>query len=70
MSSPRAYSGLLSTTHNCHGTLSDQEIESVKDLSADEVFNTYAVSAPVIQITDYAHIILGVNYDQVRILNS
>jgi len=70
MSSPRAYSGLLSTTHNCHGTLSDQEIESVKALSADEVFNTYAVSAPVIQITDYAHIILGVNYDQVRILNS
>ena len=69
-SSVEAYRGLLSTTHNCNGTLSDQEIESVKDLSADEVFNTYAVSAPGIQITDYAHIILGVNYDQVRILNS
>lgn len=69
MSSPSAYSGLLSTTHNCHGTLSDQEIESVNALSADEIFNTYAVSAPFIQITDYAHIILGVNYDQVRILN-
>jgi hypothetical protein len=69
-SSVRAYRGLLSTTHNCNGTLSDQEIASVKDFSADEVFNTYAVSAPGIQITDYAHIILGVNYDQVRILNS
>lgn len=69
-SSVEAYRGLLSTTHNCNGTLSDQEIESVKDFSADEVFNTYAVSAPGIQITDYAHIILGVNYDQVRILNS
>lgn len=69
-SSVRAYRGLLSTTHNCHGTLSDQEIASVKDFSADEVFNTYAVSAPGIRITDYAHIILGVNYDQVRILNS
>ncbi len=41
----------------------------MKDLSADEVFNTYAVSAPGIWITDYAHVILGVNYDQVRILN-
>lgn len=69
MSSPRAYSGLLSTMHNCHGTLSNQEIASVREFSADEVFNTYAVSAPGIQITDYAHIILGINYDQVRLLN-
>jgi TIR domain len=65
----RAYRGLLSTTHNCHGTLSEQEMESVRELIAVEVFNTYAVSAPGVQITDYAYIILGVNYDQVRILN-
>ncbi len=70
MSSPRAYRGLLSTMHNCDGALSDQEIVSVREFSADEVFNTYAVSAPDIHITDYAHIILGVNYDQVRILSS
>lgn len=67
--SVQAYRGLLDTKHNCQGTLSDQEIEQVKVLSADAVFNTYAVSAPNIQITDYAYIILGVNYDQVRILD-
>ena len=69
-SSVRAYHGLLSTTHNCHGTLNKQEMEAVRKFSADEVFNTYAVSAPGIRITDYAHIILGVNSDQVRVLNT
>ena len=69
-SSVRAYKGLLSTAHNCHGTLSNQEIASMKEFSTDEVFNTYAVSAPGIRITDYAYLILGVNYDQVRILNA
>src|SRR6266496_35792 len=69
-SSLEACRRLRSTAHNCHGTLSDQEIESMIDGNKDEVFNTYAASAPGIQITDYAHVILGVNDGQVRILNS
>jgi TIR domain len=69
-SSIEVYRRLLDTMHNCQGTLSDKEIEAVRAFSADEVFNTYAASAPGIWITNYAHIILGVNYDQVRILNS
>ncbi|HYU74783.1 MAG TPA: toll/interleukin-1 receptor domain-containing protein [Ktedonobacteraceae bacterium] len=62
---------LRGLTNSCQGRpLSNQEIKSMKDLNADETFNTYAVSDPAIKISDYADTILGVNYDQVRILNS
>jgi hypothetical protein len=47
----------------------EQSLEILRDLRAKVVFNTYAVSAPSRSIQDFAVYELGVNFDQVRILN-
>jgi hypothetical protein len=66
------FSELNNTSQFCPGTsnFTGQDLQTLQNLRTQTPFNTYAVSAPGLSIKDYANSNLGVNYDQVRTLNS
>jgi len=64
---------LTNNPHYDHWSATEQDLKTLEaliDLRTKLAFNTYAISAPSVAIKDFADANLGVNYYQVRTLNT